>query len=195
MSNHTRSAASVAALLCLLPAAAFAHHEGGPFGSLQSGLLHPIFGLDHLVAMLAVGIWGAQIGDRAMWKLAAVFPLVMAVGLPIGAAGLPVPLVEIAIALSVLGLGAAIAFSWKPPVWIGMAAVGLFAVFHGHAHGAELAGAANPGAYGIGLIFTTGLIHLAGIGAGVLARDRYRGRIAHACGSAMSLVGVYFLIG
>lgn len=181
--------------LLLAATGAHAHTGEGSLGGFQSGFLHPIFGLDHLLAMLLVGIWGAQMGGRNIWTLPVVFPLVMAAGGFAGAAGWPLPGVEVVIALSVVGLGLAVAFAAKPPEWAAMVLVGVFAVFHGYAHGAELPVAADAVAYGIGFVVATGLIHLAGIGFGQAAIPPKQGRIARVTGAAMSLAGVYFLIG
>jgi urease accessory protein len=180
--------------LCLFTAAAQAHTGTGALGGFQSGFLHPILGFDHLLAMLLVGIWGAQLGGRNVWTLPVVFPLVMALGGFAGAAGLPLPGVEPVIALSVVGLGLAVAFAAKPPEWVALVAAGVFAVFHGYAHGAELPEAADGVAYGIGFVLATGLIHLAGIGFGLATLPRLEGRIARVAGAAMSLAGVYFLL-
>lgn len=182
-------------LVVLFPTAAFAHSGAGVIGGFQSGFLHPITGYDHLLAMVAVGIWGAQMGGRSVWTLPVVFPLVMAVGGFFGAIGVPLPHVEILIALSVLGLGGAIALQWKAPEMIAIAAVGIFAVFHGHAHGAELPGAADPVAYGIGFVVATGLIHLAGIGFGLVLGKLMNGWVSRGAGALIALAGVYFLIG
>ncbi len=179
----------------LLAAAAHAHTGEGALGGFTSGFLHPILGYDHLLAMLLVGIWGAQMGGRNVWTLPVVFPVVMALGGFAGAAGLPLPGVEIAIALSVVGLGLAVALAAKPPELVASVAVGVFAVFHGFAHGAELPAAADGTAYGIGFVLATGLIHLAGIGFGLAVLSRQQGRIARFAGAAMSLAGVYFLVG
>jgi urease accessory protein len=172
-----------------------AHTGEGTLGGFVSGFKHPILGLDHLLAMLAVGIWGAQMGGRSVWTLPVTFPLVMAVGGFLGAAGVPFPFVEPGIALSVLGFGLVIALALKPVEWVALVGVGIFALLHGHAHGTELPEAADAVSYGIGFVVATGLIHLAGIGLGILAGSRFHGRITRACGAAISLVGVYFLIG
>ena len=152
----------------LAPSPAFAHEAQGTLGGFVSGFTHPIFGYDHLLAMLAVGVWGAQMGGRSIWTLPVVFPLIMAMGGFLGAAGTPLPHVETWVALSVLGLGLAIAFALRPAEWMAVAAVGLFAVFHGHAHGTETPQAADPVAYGVGFVMATGLIHIVGIGFGLV---------------------------
>lgn len=190
-----RKTAALTFVLCLLTAAAQAHTGTGALGGFQSGFVHPILGFDHLLAMLLVGIWGAQMGGRNVWMLPVVFPMVMAAGGFAGAAGWPLPGVEMLIALSVIGLGLAVAMAAKPPEWAAIILVGLFAVFHGYAHGAELPEAADGVAYGMGFVLATGLIHLAGIGFGLATVPRMHGRIARATGGAMSLAGVYFLLG
>lgn len=172
---------------------ALAHTGEGAVGGFISGFLHPMFGWDHVVAMVAVGLWGAFLGNPAIWILPVVFPLVMALGGILGILGIPVPAVEIGIALSAIVLGAAVAFAAKPPIWVAAILVGIFAVFHGHAHGTELPQAANPLAYSIGFVMATGLLHLSGIAFGLLVRWP-AGRIAVRSGGAIiSLLGCLFL--
>lgn len=177
----------------LYAAGASAHSETGVAGGLVSGLLHPILGFDHLVAMVAVGLWGAQLGKPAVWVLPITFPVVMAVGALAGVAGLPLPLVEVGIAGSALVLGAMVAFCLRPPFWAAAVLVGLFALFHGHAHGTELPSAVNPLAYGVGFVTSTGLLHLAGIAIGVLVRWPAGAKVVRACGVAVAVVGVVSL--
>ncbi len=172
---------------------ALAHQGKGVMGGFFSGFTHPIFGFDHLLAMLAVGIWGAQIGGKAVWELPVLFPMVMAFGGALGVAGVHIPFVEVVIALSVISLGGAIAVEAKPPEWFSLVLVGIFAVFHGYAHGLELPRAADPVSYGIGFVTATGLIHLAGIGFGLSLGALKKGRIARATGALFALVGVYFV--
>lgn len=174
---------------------AYAHEGEGMVGGFQSGFLHPIFGYDHLLAMLLVGIWGAQMGGRSLWTLPVTFPLVMAVGGLFGVIGIPFPFVEQLIALSVIVLGLCVAFMVQPKEPIVLAIVGIFAASHGHAHGAELPVAANGLAYGMGFVIATGLIHLIGIGFGAMTAKPWHGRIAKATGAAMAAVGAYFLLG
>ncbi|MFV0275902.1 MAG: HupE/UreJ family protein [Parahaliea sp.] len=135
-----------------------------------SGLLHPLLGPDHLVAMVAVGLWGAQLGAPAIWLLPIVFPLVMALGGLLGIAGFPLPFFEMGVALSALLLGLAVAAQWRPNLVLSGVLVGVFGIFHGYAHGTELPGASNALAYGIGFVTTTGLLHLTGIVIGILTR-------------------------
>ena len=181
--------------LLLLADAALAHEAEGFAGGFVSGLLHPLFGWDHVVAMVAVGLWGAFLGVPAIWLLPVVFPLVMAVGGAAGVAGMPLPAVEAGIAASALVLGAMGALAARPPLWAAAAIVGVFAVFHGQAHGTELPHAAGPLAYSAGFVISTGLLHLSGIALGLAARWR-AGRVAiRAGGGAIALAGVGFLTG
>jgi urease accessory protein len=173
--------------------AAEAHTGLGNLGGFISGFQHPIFGPDHLLAMLAVGIWGAQIGGRSIWELPVIFPLIMAFGGMLGVAGVPLPHTELFIAISVFTLGTAIAVAWRPSEWVSIAVVGAFALFHGHAHGAELPSAADPISYGVGFVVATGLIHITGILIGLLLGRTYHGMVGRAAGLAIAVAGVFFL--
>lgn len=180
-------------LLASLPSTAGAHTETGGVGGFVSGFQHPLTGLDHIVAMVAVGLWGAFLGGRAMWTLPVVFPVVMAFGGALGVLGVPIPGIETGIALSGVILGVMVAFAAKPPLWVAAVLVGFFAIFHGHAHGTELPEAANPMTYAVGFVISTGLLHLAGIAFGLLVRWPW-GRIAvRAGGAAIALTGCAFL--
>lgn len=174
---------------------ASAHSGEGITGGFVSGLAHPVFGWDHVVAMVAVGLWGAVLGKPAIWILPIVFPLVMAVGAAMGVAGIPVPFIEAGIALSGVVLGLMIVFMIKTPLAVAAVLVGLFAIFHGHAHGTELPDAANPIAYAIGFVIATGLLHLVGILFGTLMGFGIGKWIVRAGGAAISLVGAAFLFG
>ncbi len=177
----------------ILPATASAHSEGGTIGGFISGFKHPLTGLDHIVAMVAVGLWGAFLGGRAMWTLPVVFPVVMAMGGALGVVGVPLPGVEIGIALSGIILGAMVAFAARPPLWVAAVIVGIFAIFHGHAHGAELPEAANAMSFACGFVVSTGLLHLGGIAFGLLVKWPW-GRIAvRISGGVVALVGFGFL--
>lgn len=190
-----RASLAVFCLLLLVPATASAHTETGAIGGLLSGFKHPLTGLDHLVAMLAVGLWGAFLGARAMWTLPVVFPVVMALGGAAGVLGVPLPAVETGIALSGVMLGLLVAFATKPPLWAAAVVVGFFGVFHGHAHGTELPDSANALAYSIGFVVSTGLLHLCGIAFGLLVRWPW-GRVAvRAGGGVIAAVGFGFLFG
>lgn len=174
---------------------AAAHTGSGLAGGFTSGFLHPVAGFDHIVAMIAVGLWGVFLGVPAIWLLPVVFPMVMALGGVLGIFQIPVPVVEILIALSAVVLGACVAFAWKPRLWIAAVLVGLFAIFHGYAHGAELPTAASPIAYSVGFVVATGMIHLIGIGLGLLTHLRYGNQIVRSLGSLIGAVGLLFLVG
>jgi len=187
-------ASAIALLSVLTASSALAHEQAGVGGGLASGLLHPLTGLDHLVAMVAVGIWGAQLGGVAIWVLPVVFPLVMALGAVAGILKIGLPVPELVIALSALVLGLAVALRIRVPFAIAAAIVAVFAVFHGHAHGVELPSAANPLAYGIGFVVATGLLHACGITIGALARWPGGERIIQGVGAVIAALGGYFLI-
>jgi urease accessory protein len=180
--------------LLLMAQPAFAHTEVGVAGGLVSGLLHPLTGMDHMIAMVAVGIWGAQLGAPAIWLLPITFPLVMAVGGVLGVLGIPLPMPEVIIALSALVLGGAVALHLRLPFAAAAVVVGVFAIFHGHAHGAELPRSANALAYGIGFVVATGLLHLCGIAIGTLTRWPIGERVVQALGLAIAVLGGYFLV-
>ena len=179
----------------LVPELASAHTESGVAGGFISGFAHPILGWDHVVAMVAVGLWGAFLGAPAIWLLPIVFPLVMAFGAVLGILGVPIPAVETGIAGSAVVLGLLILFRAKLPLWVASVIVGAFAVFHGYAHGAELPAAANPFAYGVGFVIATGLLHLIGIAFGLLIRFPVGIYAVQAAGGVISLVGFAFLVG
>jgi urease accessory protein len=172
---------------------AFAHEQAGVAGGLASGLLHPLTGIDHMIAMVAVGIWGAQLGAPAIWLLPVTFPLVMAIGGVGGVLRIPLPMPEAVIALSAIVLGAAVAVRARVPFAAAATVVAVFAIFHGHAHGVELPGAANPLAYGAGFVLATGLLHLCGIAIGTLSRWPAGERLIQALGAAIAALGGYFL--
>lgn len=174
------------------PAAAHIVDQAAGF---SSGFEHPLTGLDHCLAMLAVGIWGAQMGGRAVWTLPVTFPLIMTLGGIAGMAGLPMPSVELGIALSIMVLGASIAAAWRPSEFVALAIISVFALFHGYAHGAELPRAADPANYAVGFVIATGMIHVLGIGVGLLLSRPFRGVLAQALGGLIALGGVWFLLG
>lgn len=195
ISMQTRNLALLAALLLLAVTDVSAHSAEGLAGGFLSGLMHPVLGPDHVIAMVAVGLWGAFLGKPAIWLLPIVFPMVMAFGGALGVAGIPVPAVETGIAVSAIVLGAMVAFAARPPIWVAAVIVGAFAIFHGHAHGTELPGAANPLAYSLGFVIATGLLHLCGIAFGALAHWP-AGKVAvRAGGGLIALGGFVFLFG
>ncbi|MET0378267.1 MAG: HupE/UreJ family protein [Spongiibacteraceae bacterium] len=181
-------------LWSLLAPPAFAH-TGDIGGGVAAGFLHPISGLDHLLAMVAVGIWGAFLGRPLLWALPVAFPLMMVVGGVLGIAAVPLPSVESAIALSVIVLGVAIAVAWRAPAVIAVAVIAVFAVFHGHAHGTELPHAATPTVYAVGLVIANGLLHLDGIALGLFARNPFGATALRAGGGAIAATGVWILLG
>jgi urease accessory protein len=184
--------AAAFALACW-PLLASAHVESGGADSLLAGLLHPVSGLDHVLAMVAVGLWGAQLGAPAIWLLPLTFPLVMAFGGMLGLMGVPLPDAEIGIALSALVLGLAIVTAWRPALWAAATLVGFFAIFHGHAHGTELPAGANGLAYSLGFVVATGTLHACGIGIGVVQRWRAGQIVLRATGAGVAAAGAAFL--
>lgn len=183
-------------LAILAAGPAWAHTEGvGVAGGFISGLLHPISGMDHVVAMVAVGLWGAFLGLPAIWILPIVFPVVMAFGGVLGILGVPIPAVEIGIAASAVVLGLCVAFAFKPPLSVAAVIVGAFAIFHGYAHGTELPEAANAYAYALGFVIATGLLHLLGIAFGLLAKWDAGKLAVRAGGGLIALAGMAFLAG
>jgi len=175
--------------------AASAHTGEGINTGFASGFWHPILGWDHVVAMVAVGLWGAFLGAPAIWLLPVVFPLVMAFGGALGVLGVPLPAVEMGIALSGLVLGLLIAFAVRAPIWVAAVIVGIFAIFHGHAHGTELPEAFSAYGYAVGFVVGTGLLHLVGIGFGFLTRSSAGTIAVRGAGGVIALVGAAFLFG
>jgi urease accessory protein len=181
--------------LLTLPSQALAHVVPGPIGGFSGGFEHPLTGPDHLMAMFAVGLWGALLGGRSVWALPVAFPMVMVGGGIAGMAGLALPYAEIGIALSMLVLGTAIAAKWRPPIAIPLFLVAVFAVFHGYAHGVELPQAADPVTYATGFVLATGSIHVAGIVVGILLAKPFHGLLARALGGIIAAGGLYYLLG
>lgn len=152
-------------------------------------------GLDHIVAMVAVGLWGAFLGMPAIWLLPVVFPMVMALGGVLGILNIPLMAVETLIAVSAIALGLCVGFRFRPPLAVAAVVTGLFAIFHGYAHGAELPNAASPIGYSIGFVVATGLIHLLGISVGFLTKLKRGTELVRGIGFAISVVGALFLFG
>jgi urease accessory protein len=192
---HARTPLTLALPLILFAAQPVLAHTDGELGGLASGFLHPITGIDHVVAMVAVGLWGGISGAPALWRLPILFPLVMAVAGGFGAAGIPLPYVETGIALSGVVLGLMIVTAARPPLWVAMGLVGLFAIFHGHAHGTELPGSANALVFSIGFVVATGLLHLCGIAIGMLVQWPAGKVVVRATGAAIAVAGGAFLTG
>jgi urease accessory protein len=193
--NSARFGMAAIAATVLSPAAAHAHVGASTTSGLLSGFAHPLTGLDHLAAMVAVGLWAAQRGGRARWAVPMSFVSVMAVGGLLGTAGLSMPLVAPAIVASVLVLGVLVAGAVRLPLVASSFLVGLCALFHGHAHGAEMPETVAGLAYGTGFLLATGLLHGAGIGLSLLAQQVGAARWIRWAGGATAALGVYLLIG
>lgn len=183
----------VAVALLLAPHIAEAHIVKEEAIGFWSGFIHPISGLDHIIAMVAVGIWGAQLGKPAIWVLPVTFPLVMAVGGFLGLVGVPLPGAEIGIAMSGVVLGVAVLTAFRAPLWMVAVVVGMFGLFHGHAHGAEMPPGHNPLFYSLGFVLATGLLHVAGITIGLLHRWNWGQYVLRAAGAVVLTGGGFFL--
>jgi urease accessory protein len=182
-----------AASLGVLATPALAHVESGQATGFLSGFTHPISGLDHVLAMVAVGLWGAQLGLPAIWLLPVTFPIVMALGGLLGLLGAPLPGVEIGIAASAILLGVAVMTERRPPLYAAAALVGFFAIFHGHAHGTELPAGESGLLYSLGFVVATGCLHAIGIAIGAVHRWP-AGRVAlRIAGGGVGLAGMFFL--
>ncbi|MEJ8574270.1 HupE/UreJ family protein [Microbaculum marinum] len=186
-------AVCLAAIIVAAPV--LGHTETGGAGGFSSGFLHPVLGPDHVIAMIAVGLWGVFLGAPAIWVLPIVFPLIMALGGAFGMIEVPLPAVETGIALSAVVLGICVALALKPPLWAAALIVGIFAVFHGYAHGTEMPVASDAVSYALGFVVATGLLHLCGIAFGGLAKWPV-GRIAvRTAGVLIAFAGGAFLTG
>ena len=196
MNRPTRIIASAAVMGVALAAPAFAHTGVGAHShGFAAGFLHPLMGLDHMLAMLGVGVWAAQLGKRATWLVPAAFVAVMVAGAGLALSGIAMPMVEFGIAGSVLVIGGLIAFGTRLPAGLAMGLVGLFALFHGHAHGTELPGFAHPAAYGAGFVMATALLHGAGVGIALAVRRHAAKLPFRLAGAAMAVVGGGLLLG
>ena len=190
-----RLIAGLAMLASLSATCASAHEVDAAGAGFVTGFLHPILGWDHVAAMVAVGLWGAFLGAPAIWVLPVAFPLVMAAGGALAIAGVPVPAVELGIAVSALVIGLMVALAQKPPLWTAALIVGFFALFHGHAHGAEMPTAANPMAYAVGFVIGTGLLHLGGVALGLLVGSQAGRMAVRGLGGVIAAAGLFFTVG
>ena len=172
---------------------AYAHIQKGEAGGFISGFRHPISGLDHVLAMIAVGLWGAQLGAPAVWLLPVCFPMVMAMGGMLGLIGVHVPGIEIGIAASAILLGAAVMSEARPPIVVAAALVAVFAIFHGYAHGTELPAGESGLLYSMGFVIATGCLHGVGITIGTLHRWRWGQSLVRLAGAGVALAGVFFM--
>jgi urease accessory protein len=185
--------AAIAAVFLALQSVAFAHVGFHPQG-IGDGIAHPFSGLDHVLAMVAVGLWASQFGRPAYWLLPLTFPIVMALGAALGFAGVTLPWTEAGIAVSVLVLGAVIALALRPSIAVGVGLIALFALVHGYAHGAELPASTSPLAYGLGFVAATLVLHAIGLGLGGLS-NRAAGRMAmRGAGAAIAVAGIALLV-
>lgn len=175
------------------PTLTFAHAEAGAAAGLLAGLHHPVSGWDHVLAMVAVGLWGAQLGAPAVWVLPVAFPMVMAFGGMLGLLGIPLPGIEIGIAASALILGGMVLTESKPPLAVAAVIVGFFAIFHGHAHGTELPAGTSGLLYSVGFVTATGLLHAVGITIGLGHRWEGGRRAIQAAGAFVAAGGIFFL--
>lgn len=197
LSSRRFSAFVLAILLSLIPSVAYAH-DGTvlPFGGFLSGLVHPVLGYDHLLAMLSVGILSAQIGGRAIWTVPATFVVMMGVGGALGLIDIGLTFTELGIALSLVILGVIIAVERRLSVRVAMIGVAFFAIFHGYAHGTEMPQTAEPVAYALGFMTGTALIHIAGVVIGDISQHYERGKLLLRVGGGLiSIVGMLFAIG
>jgi len=193
MKNQLMPLGLAIVLLMNCASVASAHQETASVVGFLSGLHHPVSGWDHILAMLAVGLWGAQLRVPAIWVLPVAFPMMMAVGGLLGLLGYPLPGVEIGIALSALGLGALVLLECRPPLWLAVLLVGGFAVFHGHAHGTELPPGSNGLLYSLGFVISTGLLHAVGIAVGLLYERPYGQKLIRTAGAVIAVSGMTFL--
>ncbi|HSF80346.1 MAG TPA: HupE/UreJ family protein [Anaerolineales bacterium] len=187
----------LAFIISLIPIAVYAHEGGNvPISGFLAGLIHPVLGYDHLLAMLSVGILSAQIGGRAIWTVPATFVTVMALGGTLGMIDIGLTAIEMGIAASLVLLGLVIAAERKLPILIAMGGVGFFAVFHGYAHGSEMPETAQPMLYALGFLTGTAVIHIAGVVIGDIARHYERGKLILRVGGVfIALIGVLFMTG
>jgi urease accessory protein len=184
--------------LLTVVAPAFAHENGADAHGLVHGLLHPLGGIDHVLAMVAVGVFAALLGGRAVWRVPAAFLGMMALGGVLGAFAVPLPMVETGIALSLVALGAALALRLRMATALAMGLAGFFAVFHGHAHGAEMPELASGLAYGAGFVLSTAGLHAAGLGLGSLRGRLDAGRefgLVRVVAALVALAGAGLLTG
>ncbi len=181
------------AAVLMWPMSALAHTRGGEAIGFLSGAQHPVSGLDHVLAMIAVGLWGAQLGAPAVWVLPVTFPMVMAFGGMLGLMGVKLPGIEIGIAASAIALGFVVFREAKPKLWLAAVLVGFFAVFHGHAHGTELPPGGNGLLYSIGFVIATGCLHATGIAIGLIHRWPAGRAVLRLAGGGVAVAGVLFL--
>ena len=172
---------------------AHAHVQQGQAVGFLTGFRHPISGGDHVLAMVAVGLWGAQLGAPAIWVLPVAFPMVMAVGGMLGLLGVPLPGIEYGIAGSAILLGLAVMCEARPPLAVAAALVGVFAIFHGHAHGTELPPGESALLYSMGFVMATGCLHAVGIGIGTVHQWAWGRMLVRVAGALVATGGAFFM--
>lgn len=172
---------------------ASAHQGTGLPGGFESGFLHPLTGFDHMLAMVSVGLWGAFLGRPLIIALPMIFPSMMVIGAGLAMLGVPLPPVELGIAVSVVTLGSMILFAIRASVPVACSVVALFALFHGYAHGSELPSAADPVGYSAGFVLCTGMLHVVGIAIGTVRSRRGGEALLRSAGGVVALCGLIFL--
>jgi urease accessory protein len=196
--SKTAGRLAVFAVTCLAVGSALAHPDhpetmmNGSM-SFSSGFSHPFSGIDHLLAMLAVGLWATQLKRSALWVLTLAFPLMMVAGALLAMNGFRLPAVESGIAASVAVLGLLIAFAVRMPLWAGTAIVSVFAIFHGYAHGSELPHGSSAALYGAGFVLATAILHVTGLVLGLVAGQQMADKVVRFGGAAIAAVGAYLL--
>ena len=180
-------------VLFLLPGMAMAHTGVGSTHGFEAGLRHPLGGLDHILAMVAVGLWASQLGGRSIWLVPVAFVFVMAVGGALAMFGIRLPYIESGILVSVIVLGLLIAGGVRVPVSVGVILVGIFALFHGAAHGAEMPRGASGYLYASGFMLATAGLHLAGVLGGLMLGGLSLSMLTRACGLVVAGYGVFLL--
>jgi urease accessory protein len=189
---------SIARITCVAAASvatpAYAHSASALTGGFLAGFAHPLAGPDHLLAMVAVGLWGAFLGRPLIVLLPVIFPTMMAFGGILGMIATPMPPVELGVAISVVMLGGAVAGGWRAPAWLACVAVAVFAIFHGYAHGSELPSMADPVAFSLGFVIATGMLHVAGIAIGLLTRRPAGAVFVRGLGVIVLVAGCYYMV-
>jgi len=194
MTHASRLTVLLGAIAAAIAPLADAHVGVGETTGFLSGFAHPSGGLDHILAMIAVGLWAGQRGGRARWMIPVAFVAIMILGGVMGAMGVALPYVEQGIALSVLVLGALVAAAVTWPLPASMLLVGVFALFHGHAHGAEMPVSVSGIEYGAGFVLATAILHASGVGAAIVSRNLHRSVLLRLSGTAIAASGVVLLL-
>ena len=182
----------VTEMVILSASSAHAHIQHGGAMGFTTGFYHPWSGWDHILAMVAVGIWGVQMGQPAIWLLPVTFPVIMSIGGFLGLIGCPLPGTELGIGLSALLLGVMVVAEARPPLWVAVILVGIFGLYHGHAHGTELPPNEDGLSYSIGFVIATGCLHGVGITMGLIHRWKAGAIALRIAGIVIMCGGVFF---